>query len=142
MRPQSSQFAEPLWTDPGNSNQENENNSGICVCELICTSNTHTHTHTHTHTQNADGDRNEWSNIFSKILASEKKATTTSTTYNKHPLSFLLPPSPRPLHGIRLSQFPFVRARRKMDSVEASCQAANTNSLLPLNFSARLVGQP
>ena len=29
-RPQSSQFAEPLWTDPGS-------NSGISVCELIST---------------------------------------------------------------------------------------------------------
>ena len=37
-RPQSSQPAEPLWTDPGVKCE-------ISVCELI---STHTHTHTHT----------------------------------------------------------------------------------------------
>ena len=42
-RPQSSQLAEPLWTDRGLK-------SGVSVRELISTLNTHTHTHTHTRT--------------------------------------------------------------------------------------------
>ena len=50
-RPQSSQLAEPLWTDPGLK-------SGISVQKLICTSKA----------------ENEWSNILPKILASEEKA--------------------------------------------------------------------
>ena len=58
-RPQSSQLAEPLWTDPGLK-------SGPGVPELIST-----HTHTHTHTQAQAGS--ERANILPKSSQVRKK---------------------------------------------------------------------
>ena len=60
---QSSQLAEPLWTDPGLK-------SGISVRKLISTKK-------QTNKQTQAG--NELSNILPKILAREEKATTTTT---------------------------------------------------------------
>ena len=59
IQPQSSQLAEPLWTDSGIK-------SGISVCKLISTSK-------------KEGKKkaqvgNKWSNILPPILASEEKA--------------------------------------------------------------------
>ena len=59
IRPQSSQLAESLWTDPGI-------NGGISVRELIST------------LKKKAQAGNEWSKILKKILASEEKATTTT----------------------------------------------------------------
>ena len=60
IRPQSSQLAEPLWTDLGL-------NSEISARELIST------------WKKAQAG-NEWPNVLPKSLASEEKATTTTTT--------------------------------------------------------------
>ena len=61
IRPQTLQLAELLWTDPGIK-------SGISVRELISTSKNKT--------KKAQAG-NKWSNILKKVIASEKKATTT-----------------------------------------------------------------
>ena len=63
-RPQSSQLAEPLWTDP-------DPESGFSVLELIFTT---------TNKQNKKAQAGiEWSNLLPNILASEEKATTNYT---------------------------------------------------------------
>ena len=69
IRPQSSQLADPLWTDPGTK-------SGISVCELIYTSKQKTK-------QKGGGARarNEWSNILPKSSQARKKPPPPSTTY-------------------------------------------------------------
>ena len=62
IRPQTSQFAEPLCTDPCIK-------SGIGVRELIATSKKKKK-------KNKVLTGNEWSNILPRILASNEKATT------------------------------------------------------------------
>ena len=70
-RSQSSQLAEPLWTDPGIK-------SGISVREVISIKNKTKQTNKQT-SKNAQAG-NEWSNVLPKILANEKQATTTIVT--------------------------------------------------------------
>ena len=75
--PQSSQLAEPLWTDPGFE-------SGIGVRELISTHThihtlTHTHKHARTHTHTQSADENE-SSLSPKTLAREEKATSPTSS--------------------------------------------------------------
>ena len=60
IRQQSSQPAEPLWTDPGPK-------SGISMRELISIK------------KNKKQAGNEWSNLLPKIFASEEKATIPPT---------------------------------------------------------------
>ena len=59
VRPQSSQLAEPLWTDPGIM-------SGISVSELVSTSKKK---------KKKTQAGKEWSIIVPKIFASEEKVT-------------------------------------------------------------------
>ena len=77
IRPQSSQLAEPLWTDP-------DIKSGISVRELISTQKKKKR-------KKEAQAGNEWSNILPKILASEETAT--------------LPPPNTPLNGTKLTRF-------------------------------------
>ena len=60
IRPQSSQLAEPLWTDPGLK-------SGISVRQLISI-------------KKQKNMENEWSNILPKSSQARIKATITTTT--------------------------------------------------------------
>ena len=75
IRPQSSQLAEPLWTDPGV-------NSGISLCELISTKKKKVQA------------GNEWSNIVPKDSQAKKKPPIIRVT---HPIVqvFVLTFSPR-----------------------------------------------
>ena len=70
---QSSQLAEPLWTDPGQK-------SGISVCEQISTLKKKKKRRQGTNCQ-----------TFSQILAHKEKATTaatTTTTTSRHSVGF------------------------------------------------------
>ena len=69
-RAQSSQLAEPLWTDPGLK-------SGISVRELISTQKKKKR-------KKEAQAGNEWSNILPKILASEETATLPHHHHHHH----------------------------------------------------------
>ena len=78
---QSSQLAEPLWTDPGVK-------SGISVRKIISIKTTTTTTTT---TKNKALAGNEWSNILPKSSQARKKSTTT-TTYNLSSVQYISVP--------------------------------------------------
>ena len=65
IQPQSSQLAEPLWTDPGIK-------SGTSVCEPISTSKNNNNN------KNKAQTRNKWSNILGKSSQARKKRPTPS----------------------------------------------------------------